>query len=172
MYSLPSVVIDRKTQGDPVKLTAVGKLPEKKARRIFLKKKYLFQDHFTGGFSGRAALPVTVIIPDQVGVLFDAPGSREELFIGSVSAFSISPTEVVRAWIWFHCSAWSRFFRAAAKIWMQAAEESDRNKGQDHFHQKKAGTELCLDSFMMPPFCQCDEAGIPSRLRGTFREKW
>lgn len=35
MYSLPSVVINRKTQGDPVKLTAVGKLPERKLAGFF-----------------------------------------------------------------------------------------------------------------------------------------
>ena len=29
MYSLPSVIINRKTQGDPVKLIAVGKLLER-----------------------------------------------------------------------------------------------------------------------------------------------
>ena len=74
--------------------------------------------------------------------------------------------------IWFHCSAWSRFFRAAAKIWMQAAEESDRNKRARIISiRKRLVPELCLDSCMMPPCCQCDEAGIPSGLPWYFPGK-
>ena len=89
MYSLPSVVINRKTQGDPVKLTAVGKLPERKLAGVFLKKKYLFPGSFhrrllqksssaSYGHNTRSGWCSFLILPRKQG---------EELFIGSVSAF-------------------------------------------------------------------------------------